>query len=142
LNEILLILSKHLLMAKVSATSGVYIEEKNAFANSVVPVATAVPAFVGYTEQPLRDGQNLTMKPTRLSSFGEYVQYFGGAPKTTCKIENTRFTDPAFSVDIGLGSTMTPDDNLEGIMRILVKIAVTRPGEFIVLTLQQKMPQS
>ena len=31
-------------------TPGVYIVEKNAFPNSVVQVATAVPAFIGYTE--------------------------------------------------------------------------------------------
>ncbi|MCD0479402.1 hypothetical protein LPB90_13150 [Chryseobacterium sp. LC2016-29] len=31
-------------------TSGVYIVEKNNFPNSVVEVATAVPAFIGYTE--------------------------------------------------------------------------------------------
>ena len=30
-------------------TPGVYIDELNAFPNSVVPVATAVPAFIGYT---------------------------------------------------------------------------------------------
>ena len=31
-------------------TPGVYITEKRAFADSVVEVATAVPAFIGYTE--------------------------------------------------------------------------------------------
>jgi predicted ribosomally synthesized peptide with nif11-like leader len=30
-------------------TPGVYINEINAFPNSVVPVATAIPEFVGYT---------------------------------------------------------------------------------------------
>jgi len=28
---------------------GVYINEVSAFGNAVVPVATAVPAFIGYT---------------------------------------------------------------------------------------------
>lgn len=32
---------------------GVYINEQNAFSNSIVPVATAVPAFIGYTPQAL-----------------------------------------------------------------------------------------
>ena len=32
-------------------TPGVYIVEKSAFPNSVVEVATAVPAFIGYTEK-------------------------------------------------------------------------------------------
>ena len=45
-------------------------------------------------------------------------------------------------MDVGLGITMTPVDILDGIMRITVKIAVTRPAEFIVITFQQKMRES
>ncbi|MEM6770798.1 MAG: phage tail sheath C-terminal domain-containing protein, partial [Bacteroidota bacterium] len=50
--------------------------------------------------------------------------------------------EDAFSVDVGLGTTMTPVDILDGYMRISVKIAVTRPAEFIVITFEQKMQQS
>ena len=50
--------------------------------------------------------------------------------------------DDAFSVDIGLGATMTATDILDGIMRITVKLAVTRPAEFIVITFQQQMQKS
>ena len=35
-------------------TPGVYIIEKNAFPNSVVEVATAIPAFIAY---PIRTGR-------------------------------------------------------------------------------------
>ncbi len=73
-------------MAKVYATPGVYIEEKSAFPNSAVPVATAVPAFIGYTEKAIRNKRDLTNVPTRISSFGEFLLYFGGAPKTTYDI--------------------------------------------------------
>ena len=38
-------------------TPGVYIAEKNAFPPSVVEVATAVPAFIGYTDLA-RNGGN------------------------------------------------------------------------------------
>ena len=48
----------------------------------------------------------------------------------------------AFSVNIGLGVTMTPVDILDGIMRVSVQVALTRPAEFIVLTFQQKMQSS
>lgn len=48
----------------------------------------------------------------------------------------------AFSVSVGLGSTMTAVDILDGIMRISVKVAVTRPAEFIVITFEQQMQQS
>jgi phage tail sheath protein FI len=48
----------------------------------------------------------------------------------------------AFEVHVGLGSTMTPNDILEGIMRISVKVAITRPAEFIEITFEQKMQES
>lgn len=48
----------------------------------------------------------------------------------------------AFSVSVGLGSTMTSNDILDGIMRISVKVAITKPAEFIVITFQQKMQES
>lgn len=50
--------------------------------------------------------------------------------------------DEAFLVDVGLGSTMTPNDILDGFMRVTVKVAVVRPAEFIVITFQQKMQTS
>ena len=43
-------------------TPGVYIVEKNAFPNSVVEVATAVPAFIGHTEVADNKGKSLTGK--------------------------------------------------------------------------------
>jgi len=65
----------------VMKTPGVYIVEKNAFPNSVVEVATAVPAFVGHTEWADNHNTPLTMRPWPLSSMAEYHQYFGGPPK-------------------------------------------------------------
>lgn len=51
-------------------------------------------------------------------------------------------SDQAYEVLIGLGQTMTPNDILDGIMRVTVKVAISRPAEFIVLTFQQKMQES
>lgn len=48
----------------------------------------------------------------------------------------------AFSVDCGLGTTMTGDDILQGFMNVTVKLALVRPAEFMVLTFQQQMPVS
>lgn len=73
-------------MAKIYQTPGVYIEERSAFPNSAVPVATAVPAFIGYTQKAVRDKKPLTLKPTKISSYGEYVMFFGGPAKTTLSI--------------------------------------------------------
>jgi phage tail sheath protein FI len=63
-------------------TPGVYVEEVNAFPNSVVEVATAVPAFIGCTQKALRDNEPLFNKPTRISSFDEYRTLFGEGPAT------------------------------------------------------------
>ncbi|MCO7226563.1 phage tail sheath C-terminal domain-containing protein [Pleionea sp. CnH1-48] len=63
-------------------TPGVYIVEKNAFPNSVVEVATAVPAFIGYTEKADNNNKSLKNKPWRISSMAEFHQYYGfGAPQ-------------------------------------------------------------
>ncbi len=62
-------------------TPGVYIVEKNAFPNSVVEVATAVPAFIGYTEKAENNKKSLEKQPWRISSMAEYEKSFGGPPK-------------------------------------------------------------
>lgn len=61
-------------------TPGVYIVEKNAFPNSVVEVATAVPAFIGHTQFARNGNKDLTGIPFRISSMAEFHSYFGFAP--------------------------------------------------------------
>jgi hypothetical protein len=48
----------------------------------------------------------------------------------------------AFSVHVGLGETMTPNDILDGILRVTVLVALIRPAEFIEITFQQQMQKS
>ena len=47
--------------------------------------------------------------------------------------------EDAFSVHAGLGETMTDDDLRDGVMRLTVLVAVSRPAEFIEITLQEPM---
>ena len=61
-------------------TPGVYIVEKNAFPSSVVEVATAVPAFIGYTEKADNKGKSLTNQPWRITSMAEFMSYYGNGP--------------------------------------------------------------
>ena len=61
-------------------TPGVDVVEQNAFPNSVQAVATAVPAFVGYTEKADNGGQSLSMQPWPIRSMAEFEQYFGIGP--------------------------------------------------------------
>ena len=74
-------------------TPGVYIVEKNAFPNSVVEVATAVPAFVAHTERADNGGKSLRNKPWRITSMAEYHRYFGGAPYPEFSIRS-KTTEP------------------------------------------------
>jgi len=84
-------------MATTLATPGVYIEEKSSFGSSVVPVQTAIPAFVGYTARASRGSKNLTNTPTRISSFGQFEELFGGAPQTKFNI-NPDESDVGFKI--------------------------------------------
>ncbi|WP_452227528.1 phage tail sheath family protein [Lacinutrix cladophorae] len=57
-------------------TPGVYIEEVNAFHNSILPVPTAIPAFIGYTPQASYEGKSYFNIPTKISSFAEFKFIF------------------------------------------------------------------
>ncbi len=50
--------------------------------------------------------------------------------------------DDAFTVQVGLGNTMTSQDILDGIMRVMVMVAITRPAEFIVFSFEMKMQEA
>lgn len=73
-------------------TPGVYVEEISLFPPSVAEVATAIPAFIGYTQKAVKDGEDLTNKPTRITSLLDYQQYFGGdcTPQTTVTIDKVK----------------------------------------------------
>ena len=57
-------------------TPGVYIDEVNGFPNSVVPVATAVPAFIGYTPKAEYEGKSYYNKPQKITSFAEFQAFY------------------------------------------------------------------
>jgi len=59
-----------------SKTPGVYIEEISVLPPSVAEVATAIPAFIGYTEKG-------GTAPVRITNLLEYEQTFGGASSST-----------------------------------------------------------
>ncbi len=84
----------------VMKTPGVYIVEKNAFPNAVVEAATAIPAFVGYTEKAMKGNTSLLNKPTRISSMAEFHNLFGGSPTPVFKVVK-KATDPKASALIG-----------------------------------------
>lgn len=65
-------------------TPGVYVEEISTFPASVVPVETAIPVFIGYTDIAQKlTANDLNNVPTRISSILEYEQFFGYGPSMT-----------------------------------------------------------
>ena len=89
-------------------TPGVYVEEISKLPASVAPVATAIPAFVGYTEKREKDGETLPAnKPVRITSMLEFEEIFGEA------------------FDESLVSTLTGPDVTEANTTIAVAAATT-----------------
>jgi phage tail sheath protein FI len=85
-------------------TPGVYIEEIPVFPPSVAPVATAIPAFIGYTAQAVgKQGENLTGVPVRLESLLDYEAQFGKAPVQALDIVVTE--DPPGTFTAGWSGT-------------------------------------
>ncbi|WP_322044108.1 phage tail sheath family protein [Paraburkholderia sp. J67] len=50
--------------------------------------------------------------------------------------------EDAYDVQVGLGSTMSGQDVIDGYMRVTIRVAVTHPAEFVELNFQQKMQVS
>ena len=67
-------------MPSTYKTPGAYVEEIVKFPPSVAAVETAIPAFIGYSEKAEKNGESLKNIPTRIESFLEFDQYFGGPP--------------------------------------------------------------
>ena len=81
-------------------TPGVYIQEISVFPPSVAEVETAVPAFVGYTEKAQKTLANdLILKPTKIYSFTEFEQYYGGPKVETLNATATQ-TNGVYSATV------------------------------------------
>jgi phage tail sheath protein FI len=64
------------------STPGVYINEINAFPSSIMAVATAIPAFIGYTARASYNGRSYTGQPVPITSFAEFLVFFGAQDAT------------------------------------------------------------
>jgi len=87
-------------------------------------------ALNGFVFAP-NTGQTWTTVVSTVSGFLQTVWSQGGLMGATAS--------EAFSVQCGLGSTMTGKDVLEGYMIVQVTLQLIRPAEFIELTFKQKM---
>src|ERR1041385_4894484 len=76
------------------STPGVYVQEIPAFPPSVAEVETAIPAFIGYTEKAQRFvADDLKLTPTKVTSFNQYVLWYGGAQEETTDSVTISVTD-------------------------------------------------
>ena len=61
---------------------GVYIDEINSLPPSVIPIETAIPVFIGYTDvssDPSITREELHLKPRKIYSMLDYQRFFGKA---------------------------------------------------------------
>lgn len=86
-------------MATTFKTPGVYMEQVNLLL-AVAPVATAIPAFVGYTEKipALISG---SIPPVRITSMLEYESIFGGPDRRVVAVLGAANTTVTSIVDYG-----------------------------------------
>ncbi|MFN8713630.1 MAG: phage tail sheath family protein [Bacteroidota bacterium] len=87
-------------------TPGVYIQEIATLPPSVAPVATAVPAFIGYVES-FSNGAAANVA-VRISSLLEYEQYFGKAQSEL----NLEVTFAGTSATVGVNPSLSTKFNL------------------------------
>ena len=69
-------------MATTYNTPGEYFEENFKLPPSVAEVETAIPAFIGYTQNDSYNGLSLVNKPRRIKSLNDFEQIFGFPQQT------------------------------------------------------------
>lgn len=92
-------------------TPGVYIEEISKLPASVAPVATAIPAFIGYTEKREKNGDTLPANtPVRIISLLEYEEMFGSAfdENLTATLTGPNVSEEDTSIAIAAVSQLSP----------------------------------
>lgn len=101
-------------------TPGVYVNEIPSFPPSIAQVATAIPAFIGYTEfAKTLQGTDLTNNPTRITSLLEYELYFGKAqPETNIEITYDQITTGKPTDTISIAFTKKSRHNMHSSVRL------------------------
>lgn len=92
-------------------TPGVYVEEISKLPASVAPVATAIPAFIGYTEKRVRNGKTLAANtPVRITSLLEYEEIFGGAfdERLTVTLTGTSVAEADTNIAVSATTQLSP----------------------------------
>lgn len=87
-------------------TPGVHVKEISVFPPSVAEVASAIPAFVGYTAKATRKTQgDLHLKPTEVHSLKDFEALFGGPQTLDIAATVTGSVATGLSVSVGAITT-------------------------------------
>ena len=62
-------------MSTTIKTPGKYIDDLSAFSKSVVPAATAIPAFIGYTPRAEYKGGSCSNQPVKITSLDDFESF-------------------------------------------------------------------
>jgi uncharacterized protein len=81
-------------------TPGVYVEEISLIPPSVAEVATAIPAFIGYTERVPANYDFGNPEPVRITSMFEYEYYFGGPSPVDIEVSVTEDVEDVDTVTV------------------------------------------
>ena len=88
-------------------TPGVYVEEISVFPPSVAEVATAIPAFIGYTGAGA--GSKVAPRIERIDTLLDYQRYFGAAPPSPYVVQ-TESVDQGPATIVGLTRSLNGAD--------------------------------
>jgi uncharacterized protein len=92
-------------------TPGVYVEEISKLPASVAPVATAIPAFIGYTEKRERNGVIIDpATPVRITSLLEYQEIFGGSfgEKLSVTLTGSSIKEEDTNIAVAAATSLSP----------------------------------
>ena len=106
-------------------TPGVTIKEGNAFPNSVVPVETAIPAFIGYTRKAEYSGVDYSNQPVKITSLADFLDYFGAGPPQDDNLPDPLVEYMPIYKTVAADDTQPPDIILGGASYLVQPVAVT-----------------
>lgn len=121
-------------------TPNVYVEEVSTLPPSVAGVATAIPAFIGYTEKAGNNGNNLTNIPTKISSFKEYEDMFGTAAAANFTVNVEKGKDDAGKTIYNIKEIKTPE--ITHLMYYSLRMFFNNGGESCYIVSVSKKNQS
>ncbi len=101
---------------------------------TLIYIEQSIKAALGQFVFAANDGKTWATVKSMISSFLHQLWAQGGLMGATAS--------EAYSVEVGLGSTMTAQDILDGYMIVQVTLQMIRPAEFIELVFKQKMERS